>query len=532
LLGVEYVSAMLKQAGHQVVLVHDPRLFQDSFQMNAPLARMFALDRRTVDEAAATNADVYALSVSSPDWGWARAMTTALKARTGKPIIVGGVHCSASTESVARHPAIDYVVTGEAEDAIVDLIAALESGRDPAALQNVSMVRDGTFIGNPNRPLVVDLDRLPFSDKSIFYDISGHFRHGYNIMASRGCPKACSYCLNSWYRFKFPNEHDWWRVRSVENVIDELEQAKALYKPNHFRFVDDEFAYDRQWFLKFVPEYKKRIGVPYRIFLDADNCDEELVRLLDESGCFEAEVGVQTISRELRSKVFQRSQIPGKVVETIDLFAKTRTTLVMDNILGYPDQTPEDLAELIEFYRDHRPSRVQNLWLRFWPGTPIIEITREKGYFTAEQAKALNEEPANRACVIGDEVKRPWERRASALIYAAFFVPKWFTTFWVTNLRFVRFPALPEWLAYMLTNLGNTQISMYGRRFAHRYMKYSLYRLAGPFRKLVDRVFFGGRSPLAGRYSTRVDITPRASARPLAPPPEPLPASSAASDAG
>ena len=502
-LGVEYVSAMLKRAGHEVALVHDPRLFQDSFKMTPVLARAFSLEKQVIDEAVGTRADLYAFAALGPDWIWTRRMSTALKARTGKPIVLGGLHASAATASVVRHPALDYVVTGEGEDAMVDLVAAIEDGRDAAAIPNVSLMRDGQAILNPNRPLIEDLDRLPFPDKSVYYDVSGHFSHGYNAIAARGCPKSCSYCFNSWYKLQFPNRDQYWRTRSVQNFLEEMEQAKARYRPSHFRFVDDDFVLDKAWFLEFAREYGRRVRVPYRVFLDADSCDPEVVTALDESGCFEAEMGVQTIRHDIRSKVFKRAQVAGQIQAAIDAFAKTRVTLVADNILGYPEQTPEDLGELISFYMDHRPSRVQNLWLRYWPGAPIIGIAQEAGYFTAEQARLLNEEPSERSCVLGDLDKPGWQKRASSFLYATFFLPRWFTAMWLKNQRFVRFPFLPEFTFYVLTNFTNTKISMYGRRFLHRYVKFGLYRVLAPFRRLVDRLFYRGRSPLAGPWSRK-----------------------------
>lgn len=500
-LGVEYISAMLKLAGHDVALAYDPRLFDDAFNVKPVLGRLMSYERQLVDDAVSTKADIFAISALSPDWNWARRISTALKERTGNPIILGGLHASAATSYVVKHAAIDYVVTGEAEEAVVDLVGALDQGRDPVAMANVSLMRDGRPIYNPNRFLLMDLDLLPFPDKKLYYDVSDHFKYGYNIMAARGCPKACSYCFNSWYRLQFPNKESWVRTRSIDNLLAELEFAKLHYQPSHFRFLDDDFLFNRSWFLEFARKYRHSIGTPYRIFVDADSCDEETVQALNESGCFEAEMGVQTIKHDLRTKVFKRGQIEGQVQAAIEAFAKTKITLVADNIFGYPDQTPEDIKELISFYQDFRPDRVQNLWLRYWPGATIIKTAQEQGYMTAAEAQEIYENPTERGCVIGDEKKRGWELRAATFLYMTFYLPRRFVRFWLEKNRFVRFPLLPVFTIYSALNFFSAEFSMYGQRFIHRYSKYGLYRVLRPVRRLIDRLFNGGRSPLLGPFN-------------------------------
>jgi anaerobic magnesium-protoporphyrin IX monomethyl ester cyclase len=492
-LGVEYVSAALKAAGHEVVIAYDPRLFVDSFQMRSRLSRWLSLERQVVDAAVATRADAYAISVLSPDWRWGRRMATALKQRTGRPVIAGGLHVSAEPAQVLAHPDIDYAVTGEAEGAVVDLVDALDGGRDPLGIGNVGLVRDGAMVLQPNRALVEDLDQLPWPDKSIYYEVSDHFRFGYNIMAARGCPKACSYCFNSWYRQTFRGPQRYVRWRSVEDVIAELERAKADYGIEHVRFLDDDFVCDHEWFFAFADAYQRRIGLPYRLFVDADSLNEEVIRRLDESGCFEVEMGVQTIAHDVRTKLFKRGQVEGQVREAIDLFARTRVTLVCDNIFGYPGQQPEEIGELLRFYNQHRPDRVQNLWLRYWPGATIVDVARRAGHLTDEQVREICEDPSERGCVIGDPVKDAWQERMSSFLYASFYLPQQVNEWWIDEQRFTRFPRLPDFTSYAAVNWANAHINMYGRRFVRRYAKYGLYKALGPARRLLWR----GANPLS-----------------------------------
>ncbi len=494
-LGVEYVSAALKAAGHQVVVAYDPRLFVDSFQMRPRLARWMSLERRVVDEAVATRADAYAISATSSDWVWARRMATALKQRTGKPVIIGGLHVSAEPHLSLAQPGVDYVVTGEAEGAVVDLVEALEAGGDPAGIANVGLVRDGATIVTPNRALVVDLDELPAPDKSIYYEVSDHFRHGYTVMAARGCPKRCSYCFNSWYRRTFDGPEPWTRRRSVDGLMEELERAKVEYGVGHFRFVDDDFVHDRDWFMAFADAYERRIGLPYRLFVDADSLDEAVVRRLDESGCFEVEMGVQTIQHDVRTTIFRRGQVDGRIRDAIDAFSRTRVTLVCDNIFGYPGQRPAEMAELLRLYNEHRPDRVQNLWLRYWPGATIVDVAHEQGFLDDDQVRAIREEPSERGAVIGDRDKDAWQSRTSSFLCASLHLPRRVNEWFIEDERFTRFPRMPDFASYAAINLLNARISMYARRFLHRYARYGAYRLLGPARQLVWR----GASPLSSK---------------------------------
>lgn len=504
-LGVEYLSACLKAAGHDVRLAYDPRLFSDSFNVNRTLAGWFNLERRVVQEAVDQRADLYALSLASADWAWAKRMTSALKERTRKPVVGGGVHVSAATNQVLLHPSVDFAMTGECEEAMVDLVNALESGRDVSALPNASLRRDGRIIRNPNRPLLEDLDQLPFPDKQIYYDVSGHHNYGYNIMPSRGCAKACSYCYNSWYWNTFPNKHRRVRHRSVENVLEELDRAVSLFRIGFVRFLDDDFCYNRDWFLEFARLYPKHIGLPYRIFVDADSCTEEVVRKLEESGCYEVEMGVQTIEHDTRTKVFNRPQVEGQCRRVIEAFSRTRVTCCVDNIIGYPGQTVQHMQTLLEFYNQVRPDRVQNLWLRYWPGCSIVDIARERGFLKDDECARIAAEPTDLSCVKGGMQFRHegWVDRAVGLLYLGIHMPRWFNRFWIRNRKFLWFPPIPGFGVYSFFSALMTRYNMYGVRFRRRYAKYLLYKLLLPLRELSERLFFGGRSPLVSPPPSR-----------------------------
>ena len=95
--------------------------------------------------------------------------------------------------------------------------------------------------------------------------------------------------------------------------------------------------------------------------------------------------------------------------------------------------------------------------------------------------------------------KEDWQQRAANFLLFSIYMPKWLYDYWMKNDRYMRFPKLPVFYAYLLPNVFGAKINMYARRFTRRYLKYGAYRLLEPMRGLVHGLFFNGKSPLLSR---------------------------------
>jgi hypothetical protein len=172
-LGIEALSAWVRQAGHEPALVYEARPFSSGSGTDSRLLARF-LDPRpdeTAARVAATRPDVVAFTSYSVTHRWSIDVARAVKERCDVPIVFGGPHVSAAPERAIREWSIDAIVEGEGEGALVDLIECAERGRfGRTDVANCTFKGNGAPIRNPVRPLLQDLDTLPWADKRGFYD--------------------------------------------------------------------------------------------------------------------------------------------------------------------------------------------------------------------------------------------------------------------------------------------------------------------------------------------------------------------------
>src|SRR5207237_10570849 len=126
----------------------------------------------------------------------------------------------------------------------------------------------GEAIINGMRPLIEDLDTLPFPDKDLYYEIMPYLNHGYTTMSGRGCPYRCTFCDNNtsmkFYKDEVPKTQKWTRRHSPRYVIDEMLWATERYGIKHVRFNDEDFSYDQRWIRDVCALYlKERRGHPH-----------------------------------------------------------------------------------------------------------------------------------------------------------------------------------------------------------------------------------------------------------------------------
>ncbi len=385
-LGIECLSASLRHNGVDTKLFFDPVLFAESnFLEHYHLGRFFSYRRQILHELKEYSPDLICFSVISDNYQWASQWARMIKKAVEARIIFGGIHPTSVPEKVILEEGIDYICVGEGDQALVELAQALADGGDDRCIRNI-WKREGTCVfQNEVRPLIQDLDGLPFPDKDIFYEAHPIFRDGYLAMTSRGCPYACSYCCNNVYHKLYAQEHGRVRRRSVDHVLAELEQAKDRYAPRYIAFVDDCFNTQRPWLVHFLKEYTKRISLPFSCYVYPDILDVDLVRMLREAGCFKVQMGVQVISQEKRQRILGRSSAQEKIAQAIDLLRGNNIFVVADAIFGFPDETEAELVQLARFYMEHPPDHCENFWLRYYPGTRITSWALEKGFIDQDE---------------------------------------------------------------------------------------------------------------------------------------------------
>lgn len=373
--GIEALSASLKAAGHETVLIFDPALFNTFHMMSNALARYFDATEKIKTKIIQEKPDLIAIPALSEDYAWALKQAEIIKEITSVPVLLGGKHPTSVPDKVIREKNVDYIITGEADEAIVDLCNALEKGEDATNIKNIcGKDKNGQIFQNELRNLNQNLDELPFPDKDIFYDEYSGFANIYTISTSRGCPHTCSYCHNNMQRSIYKGKGPYLRRRSVDNVIEELTLAKSKYSIKRIYFLDEIFIYDLKWLAEFAVKYKEKINIPFGCETYSTFVNEEAINLLIQAGCKAVDMGIQTISEDIRKDILQRPGSNESIANAIALFRKTKIFLYTCIILGIPGTDTKEVIDTALFLNKHKPDMVLTNWLRFYPKTDIVDI--------------------------------------------------------------------------------------------------------------------------------------------------------------
>jgi radical SAM superfamily enzyme YgiQ (UPF0313 family) len=238
------------------------------------------------------------------------------------------------------------------------------------------------------RPLIQDLDRLPFPD----FDLSEEFlvedgrmdpvtKLWYIIMTQRGCPYRCTFCINSTLPGLSPGEK-YTRRRSVENVVSELVSIKQRFGAqfDFVQFFDDIFTVSKRWLKDFAPLYRDQIGLPFWCYTYPGQCDDGIAELLNVMGVSYVQFGVQSGSERTLKEVYRRAD-PEGVIQTATVLSRHNIPARFDLIAANPLETTEDHLETLDVLLDcPHPFRINPTNpLCFYFNSPITRMAKEKG---------------------------------------------------------------------------------------------------------------------------------------------------------
>jgi radical SAM superfamily enzyme YgiQ (UPF0313 family) len=366
-LAIEILSAVLKINGHET------DIFIESGE------------RDFINAALRSNADLFAMSCSTGSESWTLRTAESIRKKSSIPIIVGGPHATFYPQFI-ENSNIDFICRGEGEDALLDLLKALSTNPDGIKdIPNIwSKDNSGQIYKNDVRTFISDLDKLPFSDFGIYTKYKymvPYFQDMYPILTNRGCPFNCSYCFNKAYKEIYRGKGRYLRSRSPQNVIEELEQAKAKYNITKVKIEDDTFLTNKtDWLEEFADLYKKRVNLPFTVMLEAGQVNEMKISLISKMGCICAKMGVETANDEMRQKVLNKKVSTQQIKAAAGLIKKYGIYLYTFNILGLPGETLDDAINTLELNKVIGSDFIWCSLLQAYPGTALSDYVKEHGF--------------------------------------------------------------------------------------------------------------------------------------------------------
>ena len=355
-------------------LTYPAGMLDNSLVVDAPAQNM----GRDETLSLANSFDMVVLYTSTPSLKNDIMTAQGLKARN-PDMLVGfvGPHPSVLPElTMKADPVIDFVVREEFDYAIPEIARG-------ARLEDVAGIhfrRDGQIIGNPDRPVIENLDVLPFASKVYARDlkISDYeipwMRFPYiSIYTGRGCGSKCTFCL--WPQTFSGNVY---RVRSVKNVLEEVAYIKKTFPQIKELFFDDDTLTEYRDRTHELARGLKSFGLSWGCNSKA-NVDYETLKVMRDSGCRVMVVGYESGNQTILNNVKK-----GIRVDQAEKFTRDAHQLGMTIhgtfIVGLPGETSETIDETISFASRLNIETLQVSLASPYPGTHFYEYARENGY--------------------------------------------------------------------------------------------------------------------------------------------------------
>jgi len=290
-------------------------------------------------------------------------------------VIMGGPHVTfVPKRTFEECPYIDFIIRGEGELTFKELIDALEKGKDVSRILGLSINLGGKVRDNPPRPLVKDVDTIPIPSYDLLpmekYHVDG-VRFG-TIMTSRGCPFNCVFCSSS---LQFGRR---WRGHSDSRVIEELRVLHDDYKIREIEFLDDTFTLNRPRAIRIAKRIREEgLDISWSASSRVDLFTDEVAKAMKSGGCHTVYFGIESGSQRILDFIGKRIT-PELSIAAVRKAKKHGLNALGSFIIGFPDETREEVEKTIKFSRKVGVEYAQFTIATPYPGTRLWDYALSK----------------------------------------------------------------------------------------------------------------------------------------------------------
>jgi anaerobic magnesium-protoporphyrin IX monomethyl ester cyclase len=290
----------------------------------------------------------------------------------GAVTLLGGVHPSFMYREVLESAAVDYVIIGEGEDTLRELLQVLEAGGDPGSVAGIAYRREGELVCTPRRPLIGDLDALPAAWDLLDWDdyryqVMPGSRLG-SISTSRGCDHDCTFCSQAPFWGKS------WRGRDPRQVADELAHLHANYGVTVFQITDEYPTRDPQRWETLLDLLIER-QLPISLMMETRTPDlirdRDLIGKYRRAGIIHVSIGVEGRDQESLDAM-RKGMDAGQAREALELLRAHGIVSEISFVLGFPDETAQGLVRTLKLAQELNPDSCNFLALTPWPYTDLF----------------------------------------------------------------------------------------------------------------------------------------------------------------
>ncbi len=388
-LGLAYIAGALRSEGHQVQVIDASALGIDKVSLFKNKIYLFGLNKEEISDLIDEDTDVVCYSfMFTNNWLYDRELVRYVKNRFPRILsIAGGEHASALPEYSIEQSGLDFVVLGEGESVIVQLMHAIERQESYQSIKGIVYKVENSFINTGKQVRASQIENIVWPAWDLFpLNIYFENKMTYGVYrgntlpvnATRGCPYQCTFCSSP----------DMWgrkyEMRPPKDFVDELEFLNKEYKVVNFDLYDLTAIIKKYWIVEMCREIIKReLNITYQLpsGTRAEAIDFEVAELLYQSGCknitYAPESGSEIVLKDIKKKV----KID-KMLESIKSSSKVGLNIKLNMIIGFPDEKHTDIWETLLFLikcswygaNDAAPAVFSP-----YPGSELFERLRKEG---------------------------------------------------------------------------------------------------------------------------------------------------------
>lgn len=367
-LGIGYLAAVLKDHHHLIPM--------DLWIHNATVDQAIAFIKQQEIP------DVFGISVYSTQYPYFKELVFQLKKNFPNiKIVAGGPGATFSSKIFLEKLPIDYCVIGEGEFTFLELLQQFNS---PETVNGIAYRKDNQVFYTPPREQIKNLDLLPLPDRQ-FFDIERYMENSkkdggvfhrlrsINLIAGRGCPYQCIYCSKTFSGC---------RLRSIQSIAEEIDYLKRTYHAQAIEFDDELVVINKKRTLElcsFLRKANLKWGCQGRINL----VDEEILRSMKASGCFNIGYGVESYSQKILDRMKKQIKVED-IIPVIELTKKIGMNPIIQYMFGFPGEDDETIEATFQFFKkiDHPFVGMPTTPI---PGTVLYEEAFKKGLIGDEE---------------------------------------------------------------------------------------------------------------------------------------------------
>jgi radical SAM superfamily enzyme YgiQ (UPF0313 family) len=377
-IGLGYLASFLKANGHDVLIYnadfrkhshasHLSRFCNYSSYQRVLRNLAHPLWQAVRKQIAQYSPNIVGIHIKTSSYTSARNVAKLIKEHDHRIVtVVGGPHATILPVETARDQYFDFVIKGEGEKTLLELVNAIDTQRPFKDIRGLTFLQDSKIVNNHQQPLIDDLDQIPFIERDAIVDRDKYTPHGLGlIFTARGCPYECTYCASkqTWGRKV--------RFRSANNVFEEIKEVYNRYNCRYFKFRDDTFTLNKKRAHEICDLIiQEGLDISWHCDTRTDCIDESLVKKMKQAGCDDVSVGIESGSDRIL-KLIKKGETREQMEEAVTVLKKYGIKVKLFIMIGFPTETEKEMTDTVKFAKELQPNHIIISILTPYPGTEL-----------------------------------------------------------------------------------------------------------------------------------------------------------------